>query len=70
MLLFFIVVLLRASLVMAALSIPLHSLSTFTQANMLSLRLCSTLVKVVMAQAINRDLLEGCEAHFQILGES
>ena len=55
---------------MAALSIPLHSLSTFTQANMLSLRLCSTLVKVVMAQAINRDLLEGCEAHFQILGES
>lgn len=56
--LFFTAVLLRANLVSGALSTPFHSLSTLTQANMLGLRFHSTLVKVVMAPAINRDLLK------------
>lgn len=64
------VVLLRASLVLGALSPSLHSLSALTWVDMLGLRLHRTLVKVAMAPAINRDLLEGCGAHFQILGES
>lgn len=58
------VVLLRANLVLDALSTPFHSLSTLTQANMLGPRSHSTSVKVVIAPAINRDLLEGYGAYF------